>query len=117
MRKGSLHAGFLWGKVTAPRDVYRETSTSRHSCLLPRDERGSQVNTLRAAEEVGEIEKKQVREDAKTQVQVARKELRTLSKRMAQQCTREVMTLHFKIAGGRASWSDNYHCKFDRNHT
>lgn len=44
-----------------------------------------------------------MREEAKTQVQAAKKELRTLSKRMAQQCTREVMALRFRMTGGRAS--------------
>eukprot|EP00903_Cladosiphon_okamuranus_P020583 g18894.t1 len=49
-----------------------------------------QVNVLRAAEEIGEIEKSRVREEAKAEVLAAKKELRTLSKRMEQQCTREV---------------------------
>lgn len=51
-----------------------------------------QVNVLRAAEEVGEIEKNRVREEAKAEVMAAKKELRTLSKRMEHQCTREVPT-------------------------
>eukprot|EP00752_Nemacystus_decipiens_P007835 g7000.t1 len=49
-----------------------------------------QVNVLRATEEIGEIEKSRVREEAKAEVLAAKKELRTLSKRMDQQCTREV---------------------------
>lgn len=48
------------------------------------------VNVLRATEEIGEIEKSRVREEAKAEVVAAKKELRTLSKRMDQQCTREV---------------------------
>lgn len=45
---------------------------------------------LRATEEIGEIEKGRVREEAKAEVLAAKKDLRTLSKRMDQQCTREV---------------------------
>lgn len=50
----------------------------------------AQVNVLRAAEEIGEIEKSRVREEAMAEVLAAKKELRTLTKRMDQQCTREV---------------------------
>lgn len=50
----------------------------------------TQVNVLRATEEIGEIEKSRVKEEAKAEVLAAKKELRTLSKRMEQQCTREV---------------------------
>ncbi|CAN0090429.1 unnamed protein product [Ectocarpus fasciculatus] len=50
-----------------------------------------QVNVLRAREEISQIKKNQVAEEAKAEVMVARKELRTLSKRMEHQCTREVM--------------------------
>lgn len=49
------------------------------------------MNVLRATEEIGEIEKKRVREEAKAEVMAAKKELRNLSKRMDQQCTREVV--------------------------
>ncbi|CAM9928579.1 unnamed protein product, partial [Ectocarpus sp. 12 AP-2014] len=49
-----------------------------------------QVNVLRAREEISQITKKQVAEEAKAKVVAAKKELRTLSKRMEQQCTREV---------------------------
>lgn len=48
---------------------------------------------LRATEEIGEIEKSRVREEAKAEVLAAKKDLRTLSKRMDQQCTREVTLL------------------------
>lgn len=48
------------------------------------------INALSAAEEISEIEKKRVREEAKAEVASVKKELRTLNKRMDQQCTREV---------------------------
>lgn len=51
---------------------------------------GLEVNLLRAAGEIREIEKARVKEEARAEVQGAKRELRTLSKRMAQQCTREV---------------------------
>lgn len=56
---------------------------------------------LRATEEIGEIEKSRVREEAKAEVLAAKKDLRTLSKRMDQQCTREV--LREKVSSWNAS--------------
>lgn len=55
------------------------------------------VNVLRATEEIGEIEKTRVRDEAKAEVMATRKELRTLSKRMEQQCTREVAWVRVMI--------------------
>lgn len=69
-------------RTIKPKHERKEPST--HVC--------PQVNVLRATEEIGEIEKSRVREEAKAEVLAAKKELRTLAKRMDQQCTREVHT-------------------------
>lgn len=73
--------------VCPAQSSYRQTSEFNTAMWM-----FAQVNVLRATEEIGEIEKSRVREEAKAEVLAAKKELRTLSKRMDQQCTREVCT-------------------------
>lgn len=58
---------------------------------LGHSSRDCQLNELRAAEEVCQLEMARIEDEAKAEVMEAKKDLKTLSRRMKEGCTREVI--------------------------